>query len=216
MKLLDNYVSNEFVRIRVYFFFFLREETIFKVKEKKHNKEKWRNGQKEKSVSKDMNWSVCGWRRGCKVNPIHLLSRSWVAACEWWLFSFLYISPHIFLSLWCSSRTSPNASGSLIHMSRLSGGALKVLELVEKVGFAPGSGRNGFPSFADSARPVTVLSRGSWKDGKHTSRQANKLPVGSWGFAWFICVSHSHSPGMEKYTQCLLMEWVAVVRESLL
>ena len=57
-----------FVRIRVYFSF-LREETIFKVKEKKHNKEKWRNGQKEKSVSKDMNWSVYGWKERLQSQP---------------------------------------------------------------------------------------------------------------------------------------------------
>lgn len=81
--------------------------------------------------------------RACKFSPIFLLSRFWVESWRWWLFFLPPICPRVSLSL-MFYRDFPKCIRVSNPHPRVSGGALKVLELVEKAGFTPGSGRNSF------------------------------------------------------------------------
>ena len=128
--------------------------------------------------------------------------------------SFPPISPHIFLSLMFYQDFPKCIRVSNPH-PRVSGGALKVLELVEKVSF-----------LLDQDRMVFLLCRLSKASYCSESREMEEMvnipgdkPISSLWAAGiclvYLCI-FSHSPWNGKYTQCLLMEWVAIVRESML
>ena len=108
--------------------------------------------------------------RACKLSPIFLLSRSWVDSWRWWLFSLPPICPHVSLSLMFYQDFPKCIRVSNPH-PRVSEGALKVLELVEKVGFAPGSGRNSFSSLQAQQGQLLFRIQGDGQDDKYTGNK---------------------------------------------